>query len=420
MSRTDQGASLRSLMIPVYAPGILLGTAQGAIIPFTPLTATSLGATVAIAGLITAARGLGTMAFDIPAGRLMARVGDRRAMLLGTVTMFISLVGSALSPNALVFGLFTVLYGCAWAIWMLSRMTYISAVVAPLMRGRALSALGATSRVGALAGPLAGALIAHAMGLSDVFYLAAALTVLGGACFMFGPEHDLRRGDQHARVSIKSVVSASPKTFAVIGSGSLMVSAMRGSRQIVIPLWGEHVGLSPSTIGVIFGISAAADLLVSYPAGVLSDRWDRRAAAVPCLALLGLGQIGLLTTSTLIGVTIASLVMGIGNGFGSGIVMTLGTDLAPERGRAQFLAVWRLVSDTGLTAGPFFLSAVAAVLSFTTGAVALGAMAVGAAVMFQRSELLKGPSTDAVPQALDPATAPPPDTPVSEEPSLEH
>ena len=390
-------SSLWPLVIPVYAPGILLGSAQGAIVPFTPLLTTSLGGSIAAASAITAVRGFGTMASDLPAGRLMSRLGDRNAMLLGTAVMLVGLVGSALSPNPWLLGVASLVYGGGWAVWMLSRVTLISSVVTPEVRGRALSALGSTSRVGALVGPLAASAVVHEFGLSVVFYLAAVMTALGGACFLIGPEHDLRAGGQHARVKLASVVKAAPKSFAVIGSGSLMVSAMRGSRQAVIPLWAEHVGIDASTIGIIFGISAALDLLVSYPSGVLSDRWDRRAAAVPCLVLLGLGQIGLLFTHATLGVLIAAMVIGIGNGFGSGIVMTLGTDLAPVRGRAQFLAVWRLVSDTGLTAGPLYLSALTALVGFVPSAGSLAVLAIGAGVMFQRSDLLKGPSSMAPP-----------------------
>jgi MFS family permease len=390
-------SSLWPLLVPVYAPGILLGSAQGAVVPFTPLLTTSLGGSIAAASAITAVRGLGTMASDIPAGRLMSRLGDRRAMLVGSLVMLAGLVGSALSPDPWLLGVSSLVYGAGWAMWMLSRVTLISAIVTPEVRGRALSALGATSRVGALAGPLAASFVVHELGLHHVFYLAAVMTALGAVCFMVGPEHDLRTGGQNAKVKISAVVKQSPKTFAVIGSGSLMVSAMRGSRQVVIPLWAEHVGVSPSMTGIIFGVSAAVDLLVSYPSGVLSDRWDRRASAVPCLTLLGLGQIALLMSHTSTGVLLASLVIGVGNGFGSGIVMTLGTDLAPVRGRAQFLAVWRLVSDTGLTVGPLYLSALTALVGFVPSAGSLALLAVSAGVMFQRSDLLKGPSSTAPP-----------------------
>src|SRR4028118_1976007 len=49
---------------------------------------------------------------------------------------------------------------------------------------------------------------------------------------------------------------------------------------------------------------------------------------------------------------------GGGTGLGSGIVMTRGSDFAPAIGRAEFLGVWRLVSDVGTAGGPLVVAGV--------------------------------------------------------------
>lgn len=61
-------------------------------------------------------------------------------------------------------------------------------------------------------------------------------------------------------------------------------------------------------------------------------------------------------TATTIG--IVALAIGIGNGASSGIVMTLGSDASPNIGRPQFLAAWRLLSDTGSAMGPIVVTLV--------------------------------------------------------------
>jgi hypothetical protein len=43
------------------------------------------------------------------------------------------------------------------------------------------------------------------------------------------------------------------------------------------------------------------------------------------------------------------MLIAAGNGLGSGIVMTLGADTAPTRGRSQYLGAWRLCGDVGIT-----------------------------------------------------------------------
>jgi MFS family permease len=75
------------------------------------------------------------------------------------------------------------------------------------------------------------------------------------------------------------------------------------------------------------------------------------------------------------------VLMGLGNGMGSGIVMTLGADFSPATGRASFLGVWRLVSDLGQAGGPLVVSAVAAMASLGPASLAVGGLGlVGASV----------------------------------------
>jgi MFS family permease len=76
---------------------------------------------------------------------------------------------------------------------------------------------------------------------------------------------------------------------------------------------------------------------------------------------------------------IAALMLGLGNGIGSGMIMTLGADYSPAVGRAQFLGVWRLFADLGSTSGPALLSAATAAFSLAAGIVCIGVVALAAA-----------------------------------------
>jgi hypothetical protein len=66
--------------------------------------------------------------------------------------------------------------------------------------------------------------------------------------------------------------------------------------------------------------------------------------------------------------------MSVGNGIGSGIMMTLGADVAPAEGMLPFLSVWRVMSDAGNAAGPVVVSVVAALSSLAAGIVTIGAL----------------------------------------------
>jgi MFS family permease len=153
-----------------------------------------------------------------------------------------------------------------------------------------------------------------------------------------------------------------------------LISAVRATRQVVVPLWGQELGLSPATISLIFGVSGAVDMLLFYPAGKVMDRFGRVWVAVPSLVVLGASLALVPITHSAATLTVVGLVMGVGNGMSSGIVMTLGTDLAPPDQRPVFLGVWRVFSDTGNGAGPFVIAGVTALATLGVGIVSMGAV----------------------------------------------
>ena len=72
-------------------------------------------------------------------------------------------------------------------------------------------------------------------------------------------------------------------------------------------------------------------------------------------------------TSESVGLLLVALLIGFGNGIGSGIVMTLGADVSPSPGRPQFLGIWRLLTDLGNMGGPALLALVTALASLSAG-----------------------------------------------------
>ena len=85
-----------------------------------------------------------------------------------------------------------------------------------------------------------------------------------------------------------------------LGLGVFVVGAVRASRQVVIPLWGDHIGLDATTTSLVFGIAGAVDMLLFYPAGKVMDLYGRVWVAVPSLLVMGVAHL-LLPLSTTVG-----------------------------------------------------------------------------------------------------------------------
>jgi len=170
------------------------------------------------------------------------------------------------------------------------------------------------------------------------------------------------------------------RTFATLGVGVLCVGLVRAVRQTVLPLWCESLGLDPSHTSLIYAVSMGIDMTLFFLGGFIMDRFGRMWVAVPSMIVLGIGLAGLALAHSVAAVIVVACILGLGNGIGSGIVMTLGSDASPEVGRAQFLSGWRLLADTGNAIGPLLLSAITIVASLAAATVSLGGVAFVGAV----------------------------------------
>ena len=361
----------------VYLPNLLFEIGHGATIPVIVLLALDLGASTALAGVIVALRGLGTMAFDVPAGVIVSRLGERRAMVVSAVALAAIALAIGLEPSLPVYALLVFLMGCAWAMWMLSRLTYATESSPIGYRGRVMSMLGGVGRMGQFVGPLIGAVLVIPLGLvgpfvvQAIFAVGAALTLL----VVFSPDR-LLQAESPGRVALKGVLSDHRRILGTAGLVAIAAQVLRSSRQVIIPLWGDRIGLGPGEISLIFAASSAMDFLVFYPVGILMDRKGRKWAAVPFISLLSIGIALIPLTSDLASFTMVALLIGFGNGLGAGFNMTLGSDLSPAVGRSQFLGLWRLITDLGSTGGPLLVAVATSLASLGTAAVTVGGVGV--------------------------------------------
>jgi iron complex outermembrane receptor protein len=97
---------------------------------------------------------------------------------------------------------------------------------------------------------------------------------------------------------------------------------------VIIPLYAADVlGLDVQAIGLIESFSAGLEMLMFYPAGMIMDQLGRKFAIVPCFAIQSVGMFLIPFTGSFIGLLMITILIGIGNGLGSGSMLTLGADL---------------------------------------------------------------------------------------------
>ncbi len=375
---------VRSLTSSVYLPNFLFSIGQGAAIPVIALLALDLGASPALAGAIVALRGIGTMVFDVPSGVLVARFGERKAMVMATAVLGLIAFGIGLKPSLLVYALLVLLMGFAWAVWLLARLTYVTEASPTAHRGRVMSMMGGVNRSGQFIGPLIGGLAVIPFGLAGAFFVQALFAIAASLTLRATPDLPSSQAARSHPIQMRELFRDHRRTLATAGFVAITIQVLRSARQAIIPLWGDQIGVSASQISFIFGASSAIEMAVFYPVGMLMDRKGRKWAVIPCLILLSIGMVLIPLTSTFVGLLLVGLFLGFANGLGSGINMTLGSDFSPDLGRSQFLGLWRLVTDVGTAGGPLIIAIVTSLATLGAAPVAVAAVGlIGSAVMWR-------------------------------------
>jgi MFS family permease len=403
MSASEPPFRFGSIALPAILPTLAFSIGEGAIIPIIPIVAHNLGAQLAVAGLVAAMITLGQLIGDVPSGWIISRIGERASMIYAALLSIVGLALAMLSPNPWVLGLAIFLIGLATAVFGLARHAFMTSFVPVAFRARALSILGGSFRLGVFIGPFLAAAVIHLTGsTSSAFWVHVAGCLVAALLLVFlkDPEATFRprhtaSGQREGEVLLEReshglfhAIAKNREVLTRLGMSALLIGAVRASRQVVVPLWAVSIGISDANTALIIGIAGALDFALFYTTGQIMDRWGRMWTALPSMIGLGLGHLVLAFTHDLpadvVWFIVIAMVLGVANGFGTGLLMTLGADLADKRNPAPFLGAWRFTSDTGGAAAPLTISGLTALVSLSFASGVMGVLGlVGAGILWR-------------------------------------
>ena len=143
----------------------------------------------------------------------------------------------------------------------------------------------------------------------------------------------------------------------------------------VMPVHGTHIGLSPSTIGSMLGASAVTIVIVRIGLPFLM-RWTREWTIMMLLFLALSASYLLLAVVTQVWVFFAiSIVMGIAQGLGQPIIMSMYFTASPEGRKGEAAGVRGIMQNTFSAGSPLLIGGLGAILG-------LGAVLVAASVIY--------------------------------------
>ena len=312
------------------AAHLALGLNLFGIAPLLPLVIEDYGINRVAAGLLVSLPMLVGAAFGIPGGILVARIGVRRATLIGWVAMAV-LTLSFLCPGFGSMLSLRLAYGVGLAMTVTATgpllMGWFSTKEVLVMNSlnTATVSLGVAISV-ASAAPLAG-IIDWKM----VMTLFGAIGVVGAALWLAAGRDAPDRGARPAPISLRQTLRVlRGRTVALLVLADAGVFIQYTALTGWLPaFYNEQRGLSLSQAGLVTGILPFVGIFAVLAGGILPLRFgSARAIFVISGLSAGLGGLGTFLLPGMTGIYLAAVALGFGSWFYVPMLLTLPLRLA--------------------------------------------------------------------------------------------
>jgi MFS family permease len=259
-----------------------------ALTPLLPRFADEFGLSKARAGTLVAAYAAGALVGGLPGGWAAARLGARRAVLVGLTCMGLASLGFAFAQSFPTLFLARFLQGVGSAFTWAGAFAWLLAAAPRARRGELIGTAMGAAVFGALLGPVVGA-TAALVGRSWVFSALAGLALVLAVW-------TLRAGTAPpAERPSFAIVRRALRSRELAGGLGLMAlpSLLFGILSVLGPLHLSDAGWGPAAIGGVWLVGAALEGIQSPFIGRLIDRrgpltpirWSLTVSAVVSAAL---------------------------------------------------------------------------------------------------------------------------------------
>lgn len=384
MSSTKPSFQVRELALPVYLPSVLFSAGESGLIPLIPASAEKLGADIPTAAFVAGLVLIGTLVADLPAATIVNKFGERNSMIWAAFLAATGTLSAVFATNIWMIGVGVFLLGMTAAIFGLARHSYIAETAPKEFRARALSILGGMFRLGSFIGPLVGAWIIQNYGIENIYWMSIVFCSLAGFILLTTKPEKMPDTPPNRAGGIWEVAKLEKKKLATLGFASAILTFLRTVRHLALPLWALQINLDLSTTALIVALAGAVDFALFYNGGQVIDKYGRRIAAVPTMLAIGVGIACIPLTSDESSFAVVAVALAVANALGSGLVLTIGADLAPEGARNEFLAAFRLMLDGGIASAAPVIAVLTLAIGLSGGLFAVGGLAIIGTYMMNR------------------------------------
>jgi MFS family permease len=313
-------------------PTFLVGTTHmvvaGAITPLIPLYVVARGGSPATVGAVAASAAVLPLALGIWTGAGADALGPRRLSAAGALGLAAATALIASAPGVGVIILGAAIAGLANNVLILSSQTSVAQVSRARDHDHNFGLFAFSVSIGQVLGPLVGGVLADALSTRAALYLCAAaalvpaLLSLGLPTARPRPERDEQtlRAERAYRAAWS--LARRPDLRFILWVAFIIIFAW-SIKSSFYPLYLQSVGLSKSSIGLVFACLGAGSLVVRPLVGLAAARFGRRRVLLRAV-MVATVAIGLIPFMTRIApLALAAVVTGMAWGFTQPLTMSL-------------------------------------------------------------------------------------------------
>ena len=392
MSASDRRMHPALTHAPIFFSFFTWGFGTGAQNLGRSLFALFVTGNVFLVGVMLAANAV-PRAFTGPiTGFLTDKLGRKPMVLMGPIVRGVTNIWQFFADDYITFLVLEIIGQVGVAIWATSSNVLLSDVTRVESRGRVLALRNMATRLGFVAGPAVGGVLAATFGLESVFLLngVSKIVIVIVVITMVKETRPQElaepgaAGRQGARLSFEPFRDRTYAVVAVATAAFAMSNA--GIVQVLLPVHAVvALGSDTAVVGFLISLTSTLAFLWALPNGMIADRFGRKWSLGPGLLMMAAAAVALTLGDVYVALLVAAAFLGMGEAAGMGTSQTFAMDLAPPDKRGMYVGLSMLANSVGATAGPLLLAGlydfVAPDVSFVTMAVLLVVAAAMLAVM---------------------------------------
>lgn len=342
------------------------------------LFAIELGAPQFYIGVLIALYSLFPMMLALYAGKLSDRLGVRSPMMAGSAGLAFGLLLPYLNPGLPALYASAALIGASHVFYNVSVQNLVGALSGTDDRTRNFTNYGLVMAAGGFLGPLIAGFSIDQFGHAASYLVLAVGPLIPVAILVFGrrlgklrPKHS---GEGEQAVQAKNLLSNAPLRRTLITGAAILTGI--DLFQFYMPIYGNAVGLSATTIGVVLSMFAVASFVVRLVMPALVKRWTAERVLTWSLYAGCITYLLFPLFESAVLLAVMSFALGLGMGCGQPLTMSLIYSRAPEGRSGEALGLRVSINNFMHIVVPLMFGTIGSVLGvapvFVANALILG------------------------------------------------